>query len=74
MSEGVRSREEIQRKIDQIENDDRWSYDSADVQTNAPLALQQTAMEARHQALKWVLGETGVFGGGLQPLEEGEDA
>lgn len=47
--------EEIQSKIDSILSDDRLAYKTADVFTNAPLALIQLAMEVELHTLQKVL-------------------
>jgi hypothetical protein len=49
-------REKIQAMIDRIEKDDRYNYEPASVQINAPLALIQVEMKAQVRALKWALG------------------
>jgi len=60
-------------RLEQIENDSRWApTNPANVQVNAPLALQQTSMEARHNTFRYLLGRDG-FGGGLEPLENNDD-
>lgn len=48
-------REYVVGRIDDIEDDERLSYDSANVQINAPLALHQTAQEAKLRELRGVL-------------------
>jgi hypothetical protein len=64
------SEEEIRRRIKQIEQDSRFDRENpANVQINAPLALQQATMEARLNTLKWLLGEES-FGAGVEPLDE----
>jgi hypothetical protein len=50
-------KEKVENKIETIENDSRMKYPPAKVTTNAPLALQQTAMESKLQVLKWILNE-----------------
>lgn len=66
------SEDEIRRRIQQIETDSRFDRENPEnVQVNAPLALQQAAMEARLNTLRWLLGEEG-FAAGLEPLDEPE--
>lgn len=52
----MRSREEIEVDLASIESDERLYYPAAKVQVNAPLALEQVALKARAQTLRWVLG------------------
>lgn len=54
----MKTEEEIQDKINEIQSDERFNYEPANVLTNAPLALIQTDMEAKFKALNWVLGKT----------------
>lgn len=42
----------IEERIEEIENDDRYQADAANVQTNAVLALVQTDMEGEMRGLK----------------------
>jgi hypothetical protein len=51
----MRSRKEIEAKLDEIEADERLSYSAADVRVNAPLALEQVAGKAEANMLRWVL-------------------
>lgn len=44
--------ETINERIEEIENDQRYQQDDADVQINAPLALIQTALEAEKKGLR----------------------
>lgn len=56
-STNVRSEGEIREALRDLQNDERLTeYDSADVQTNAPLALHQASGQAKIRILKWVLG------------------
>lgn len=55
-------REHITARIASIEADDRYQADSAAVQINAPLALVQTDMAARHNELRRLLAK--LDGGG----------
>ncbi len=45
---------EINERIEEIENDERLSYDDANVQTNAPLALHQVSQKRALSELRWV--------------------
>lgn len=51
----MRSKEEIEWRIQEIKGDSRYSYPPVLVQINAPLALEQVAMKCKVQALEWVL-------------------
>ena len=51
----------IQKEIEEIESDPRWSYKDATVQTNAPLALIQVGMKSRHQALTEILNQVNAI-------------
>lgn len=53
----MRTVAEIKEEIKKAEQDERYSYPSAQVQINAPLALIQVSMRTRVGALKWVLGK-----------------
>ena len=53
----MKTEEEIRKKIKEIESDERYSYPTANVAVNAPLALIQLQMESEVRILKWVLGE-----------------
>lgn len=55
----MKSIDEIKKKIEEIEGDERLYYPAAKVQVNAPLALQQIAMKAKLEILKWILDEDG---------------
>lgn len=60
----MKTDDEIRDRIARVEADSRYDpADPATVTVNAPLALQQTSMEARVNALRWVLGES-AWGGG----------
>lgn len=50
------SEEQIQKRISEILEDERFSYKSADIFTNAPLALIQLSMEVELHTLQKVLG------------------
>lgn len=45
----------IQKKLDEVQADERLSYPTATIQENAPLALEQLALETWRSALRWVL-------------------
>jgi hypothetical protein len=49
--------DEIRSEIKKIEADERFHYEPANVEINAPLALEQVSMKARRRALRWVLGD-----------------
>ena len=51
----MKTREEIEKKLNEILEDERLSYPPADTETNAPLALIQVALENQRDILKWVL-------------------
>ena len=46
---------EIIAEIVRLESDERLKYPDAQVQINAPLALEQVALKARIAQLRWVL-------------------
>ena len=48
--------EEIRKRLAEIDADDRYHYEAAEVEINAPLALIQVDMKAEAYALAWVLG------------------
>lgn len=48
-------REKVEERLAEIEADDRLGYDDADVQVNAPLALIQTSLKAKRDALRFAL-------------------
>ena len=51
----MKTKEEIQKAINMIKNDDRYKAPCATVQINAPLALVQVELEAKVSTLEWVL-------------------
>lgn len=54
----MKTTKEIQAKIEEICNDDRYPKtrkECATVDVNAPLALIQVSMKAKVAALKWVI-------------------
>lgn len=48
--------EQIRERLTQIDADERYHYEPANVEVNSPLALEQVAMKSEAQALSWVLG------------------
>jgi hypothetical protein len=54
----MKNEEEIKNKLNELKSDERLYYPSADIQTNAPLALTQLSLEAQINSLEWVLGLT----------------
>lgn len=55
MSELDKIKEIITAKRDELKADERLSYPVATIRENAPLALEQLAMETRIATLNWVL-------------------
>lgn len=54
--EELKSRiDEIRQKLAVVEADERLGYPTANVQTNAPLALVQLSLESHRDSLRWVL-------------------
>jgi len=51
----MKTKDEIKKKLKEIESDERLKYLAATVFENAPLALIQTHLEATRTTLKWVL-------------------
>lgn len=54
----MKSEEQIKKRIEEIENDDRYQSgleSPATIDINAPLALIQLSFETEIKALKWVL-------------------
>lgn len=45
----------IQKKLDEVQADERLSYPTSTIAENAPLALEQLALETWVSALRWVL-------------------
>lgn len=54
----MKTKKEIQAKIDEIEADTRMGYKPAKVDINAPLALIQCSLGSQRDILKWVLNES----------------
>lgn len=52
----MKSKKEIEAELASVESKEQLHYPSADVYTNAPLALIQTELETRAGVLRWVLG------------------
>ena len=53
----MKTKEEIQEKLNEILSDERLSYPIATIVENAPLALIQLSQESKRDTLRWVLGE-----------------
>lgn len=53
----MRTNEDVRAAKELLESDTRLGYEAANIEINAPLALQQLSMKSRIQALRWVLGE-----------------
>jgi len=51
------NQEQIQKRIDEILSDERLSYKTANVFTNAPLALIQYGLTAELHTLQRVIGQ-----------------
>lgn len=51
----MKTKDEIERYLQKVLEDERLSYPSADIWTNAPLALVQLELETKRDVLKWVL-------------------
>jgi hypothetical protein len=56
----MKTQEEIEERIKQIEADSRYQAPPALVFVNSPLALIQTDMKAEVRALRWVLEKLGL--------------
>jgi hypothetical protein len=52
----MKTKNEILAKIEELNGDERHKYKPALVQINAPLALTQVEIQAKIDALAWVLG------------------
>lgn len=52
----MKTKEEIEKLLKEVESDERLSYPKATVFENAPLALIQLGLETQVATLKWVLG------------------
>lgn len=52
----MKTRQEIEKRIDEILADERMSYKTADVFTNAPLALIQYGLTTELHTLQRVIG------------------
>lgn len=62
----------VEYQQSRIEEDSRYQASPANVQVNAPLALQQTSMSARHATLTWLL-TGGQLGGGIEQMEDSDE-
>lgn len=51
----MKTREELEKKLAEIESDERLRCSIATVQVNAPLALIQVDLKARALLLRWML-------------------
>ncbi len=51
----MRTEKEIRKRLEEVESDERLSYDTATIETNAVLALIQCSLEAERDTLRWVL-------------------
>jgi hypothetical protein len=51
----MKTKEEVQKKLEELQADERVNYPPADVFSNAPLALIQTELDSMIKALEWVL-------------------
>jgi hypothetical protein len=51
----MKSKEEIQKKINDLKEDDRYKRKPASVDINAPLALIQVSIGSMVDILEWVL-------------------
>jgi hypothetical protein len=51
----MKTKEEIQEKLDEVNADERLGYAPAQVHINAPLALIQLSLETQRDILEWVL-------------------
>ena len=54
----MKSKEQIEKRIEEIESDDRYQSGliyPATIDINAPLALIQLSFETELKALKWIL-------------------
>ncbi len=47
----------MEKWLKEIESDERLHYKSADIYTNAPLALEQLALETKSDVLRHILGK-----------------
>ncbi len=51
----MKNKKEIEARLKEVESDERLHYPSADIFSNAPLALIQVALENQRDILKWIL-------------------
>ena len=54
----MRSKQEIQKKLADVLAAPQFSYPSASISVNAPLALIQLTLETKRYILNWVLEES----------------
>ena len=52
----MKTEKDIIEKLEELKKDERLYYKTADVFTNAPLALMQLSMETQVNTLEWILG------------------
>lgn len=52
----MKTQQELEERLAEIEADDRLEYPLANVQVNAPLALVQLGLKSRAEELRWALG------------------
>ncbi|KKN87481.1 hypothetical protein LCGC14_0259360 [marine sediment metagenome] len=52
----MKTREEIEAELAEIESDERLGYDLATIEVNALLALKQLVAKTKAGVLRWVLG------------------
>lgn len=48
--------EQMMKRLAEIDADERYHYEDAQIQINAPLALIQVSMKAEAKTLAWALG------------------
>jgi len=51
----MKTKKEVEKKLKEIEADERINYPAATIAENAPLALLQLHLETQRDVLKWVL-------------------
>lgn len=60
----MRTEKEVKYRIKEIMKDSRYPHrlkDIATIEINAPLALEQLAMQCKVSALKWVLNKEAIL-------------
>lgn len=55
----MRSRQQLENRVAEIEGDTRYRLPNATIQVNAPLALIQIELKSRRSALLWALEQPG---------------